>query len=68
MATLYTQQSNNQNKTLLLMASFLLIVVGIGYFVSYSYNNPVILYVAVFFSIVMNIASYWFSDKIALSM
>jgi heat shock protein HtpX len=67
MATLYTQQSNNERKTWLLMAVFLAVIVAIGYFVSYYYNNPGILYIAIIFSIVMNITSYWFSDKIALA-
>jgi heat shock protein HtpX len=67
MATLYTEQSNNTRKTWLLMAVFLAIIVAIGYFVSYYYNNPAILYIAIIFSVVMNITSYWFSDKIALA-
>ena len=65
--TLYTQQSNNVRRTWLLMAVFLAIIVAIGYFVSYYYNNPGILYIAIIFSIVMNVTSYWFSDKIALA-
>lgn len=68
MATLYTHQSSNNAKTWLLMAAFLAVVVGLGYFISYYYNNPFILYGAVIFSIIMNIGSYWFSDKIALSV
>ena len=67
MATLYTQQSNNVRRTWLLMAVFLAIIVAIGYFVSYYYNNPAILYFAIIFSVVMNVTSYWFSDKIALA-
>ena len=65
--TLYTHQSENTKKTWLLMAVFLAITVVIGYFVSYYYNNPGILYIAIIFSLVMNITSYWFSDKIALA-
>ncbi len=67
MATLYTQQSKNVTRTWLLMGVFLAIIVAIGYFVSYYYNNPAILYIAIIFSVVMNITSYWFSDKIALA-
>ena len=67
MATLYTQQSKNVTRTWLLMSVFLAIIVAIGYFVSYYYNNPAILYFAIIFSVVMNVTSYWFSDKIALS-
>jgi len=68
MPTLYTQQSRNVTKTWFLMAMFLSIVIGLGYFISYYYNNSAILYVAVIFSILMNIVSYWYSDKIVLSM
>ncbi len=68
MSTLYTQQSKNISKTWLLMAVFLAIIVSIGYFISYYYNSPGILYIAVIFSIVMNIASYWYSDTIVLSL
>ncbi|MEI6397060.1 MAG: M48 family metallopeptidase [Candidatus Taylorbacteria bacterium] len=50
------------------MALFFVIVVAVGYFISYYYNNPAILVIAVIFSMVMNIASYWYSDKISLSM
>jgi len=68
MATIYTQQSKNTRRTWLLMAVFLAIIVALGYFISYYYNNPVILYIAIIFSILMNVASYWWSDKIVLSM
>lgn len=68
MATLYTQQSKNTRKTWLLMSLFLVIIIGIGYFFSQYYGNPNILYFFVAFSVLMNIISYWFSDKVALSM
>lgn len=68
MATLYTQQSSNIRKTWLLMTVFLVFVIAIGYGVSYYLENPVILYVAVIFAIVMNIGSYWFSDKLVIKM
>ena len=68
MATLYTHQSSNTTKTWLLMAGFLAVVVGVGLVISMIYDNPVILYAAIIFSIIMNIGSYWFSDKIALSV
>ncbi len=68
MATLYTHQSQNIRKTWLLVAVFLAIVVGIGYFLAVQYQNPSILTFAIIFAVVMNIVSYWNSDKIALSM
>jgi Zn-dependent protease with chaperone function len=36
--------------------------------VSYYFNNPGILVFAVIFAIVMNITSYWFSDKIVTTI
>ncbi len=68
MATLYTHRSSNIAKTWLLVGVFLAIILGLGYFFSMQYRNPDILLIAIVFSVVMNIASYWYSDKIALSM
>jgi len=68
MATIYTHQSSNITKTWLLVGVFLAIVIGIGYFFSLYYGNPSILTIAIIFSVVMNITSFWYSDKIALSM
>ena len=49
------------------MTAFFLIVMGIGWLVSYAYGNPGILWIAVAISIVMNITAYWFSDKVAIA-
>lgn len=68
MATLYTQQSKNITKTWFLMTIFFLVVIGLGWFFSYYYGNPSILVYFALFSIVMNIVSYWFSDKIVLRL
>ncbi len=68
MATLYTQQDSNIRKTWFLMGSFLIAVIAIGYVVSWYLNDSSILYLAVIFAIMTNIGSYWFSDKLVLSM
>jgi heat shock protein HtpX len=44
------------------------VVIGIGFLFSQVYGNPSILYIFVLFAIVMNITSYWFSDKIVVSL
>ncbi len=67
-STLYTQRSRNAWRTALLMSVFLAIVLGIGYAVSWYYQNPSIMYVAFFFAIFMNVWSFWFSDKQVLFM
>jgi heat shock protein HtpX len=68
MATLYTEQSKNVTKTWLLMTVFLVVVILFGWFFSFYYGDPNILYFFVIFSILMNFFSYWFSDKIVLTL
>lgn len=50
------------------MSLFFVFVIAIGWTFSWIYNSPEVLYVAVLFSLVMNFFSYWYSDKIVLSM
>ncbi len=66
--TLYSTRDSNIRKTWLIFSLFLIVVIGIGWAVSYAYNDPGILYVAVIFSLLMNIIAYWKSDSIVLSM
>lgn len=68
MATLYQDRSRNVMKTWALMAGFLIAIIAIGWAVSYYFGNPAILYGAIVFSLIMNVGSYWFSDKIVLKM
>ena len=65
---IYTHQDENIRKTWGLMALFFSLIVVLGWFFAYFYNNTVILYVAVLFAVFMNIFSYWFSDKIVLKL
>ena len=68
MATLYTHQSENVAKTWILMTGFLLVVMALGWAISYYFNNPGILLFAVVLSVVMNVFAYWKSDKIVIAM
>ncbi|MFA6177855.1 MAG: M48 family metallopeptidase [Candidatus Paceibacterota bacterium] len=68
MTTLYTEQSKNVTKTWLLMSIFFVVVISFGWFFSFYYNNPNILYFFVIFSVLMNFFSYWYSDKIVLTL
>jgi len=68
MATLYTHKNQNILKTWFLMSGFLVFVILIGWIFGEIYGNPLILYGAIFFSVFMNITSYWFSSSIALRM
>lgn len=68
MTNLYTEQSKNIAKTWALMSVFFVLVIGLGWFFSIYYNDATILYFFVCFSIVMNVVSYWYSDKIVLTL
>ena len=50
------------------MTVFFVVIIFFGWFFSTYYGNPNILYVFVAFSILMNVFSYWFSDKIVLKL
>ena len=50
------------------MTTFLLVVIGLGWFFSYYYGDPLILWFFVGFSIFMNLFSFWFSHKIVLRL
>ena len=67
-ANLYKNQDLNIRKTWLLMAGFFVFVMMIGWFLSYYYQSPAILYIAVFISIFMNIFSYWNAHKMVLKI
>ncbi len=66
--TLYTHAESNIRKTWILITMFLVLVIGLGWFFSYTMESPGILVFAVIFSILMSFASYWYSDKIILSL
>jgi heat shock protein HtpX len=66
--TLYNHSDKNKRKTWFLLSSFLIFVIGIGYVFSIALEDPTIVYIAVFFSIISAVIGYWFSDKIVLSM
>lgn len=68
MASIYTEQDRNVRRTWLLMTIFFVVVILLGWFISIYFNSPAILYVAVIFSILMNVGSYWYSDKLVISM
>lgn len=67
-ASLYTLAGRNVRKTWFLFTAFLVIVIALGSWLSWYFNSPGVLYFAVFFAIFQSVLSYWYSDKIALSM
>lgn len=66
--TLYTQADSNIRKTWFLITVFLIMVIAIGWIFSYIFESPLILYLAMIFSLIWSFSSYWYSDKIVLSL
>src|SRR3990167_386750 len=64
----YTDISRNKRRTALFITFFLALIIGLGWFFSYSVNEPLLLPIAVGFSVLMSLTSYYFSDKIVLAM
>lgn len=65
---LYEQRSSNIRRTWMLVFGFLIIVIAVGYAISWYYGNPFILYIAVIIAFSTNFYAYWQSDKLVLSM
>src|SRR3989344_8340631 len=65
---LYSQKDSNIRKTWLLIVVFLVLIIGLGFILSYAFASVEILYFAVILAVIMNMVAYWNSDKIALSM
>jgi len=66
--TLYSQISANKRRTALYLGLFLVTVVALGWLFSYVYNSPIILYIAVVFSLFQALVSYYSGDSIALAV
>ncbi len=66
--TLYTYAESNLRKTWFLMTGFLILIIVLGWLFSYLFGNQNILFFAVIFSILTSVSSYWYSDKIVLSL
>lgn len=64
----YTEIGANKRKTAVLIGSFLIFVIGLGWVFSRALDSPIILPIAVLISIFMSVGSYWYSDRIVLAM
>ncbi len=68
MATIYTHASANIRRTWLLVSAMFVLIIAVFWVFSYAYQNPAILWFGVVFSLLMNVASFWYSDKLVLAM
>lgn len=64
---MYKQIAENKNRTVFLMIFVFALLVGIGWALSYIYEDSSILYWAVGISLLLNWFSYFNSDKIAIA-
>ncbi len=67
MATIYTHAGSNIRKTWLLMTGFLILIIALGWLFGNIFESQMILLIAVGFSVLTSISSYWYSDKIVLA-
>src|SRR3989338_4789742 len=65
---LYQQKASNIRRTWALVLGFLFVVIAVGYAISWYYDNPGILVVAIIIAVGTNFYAYWASDKLVLSM
>ena len=65
---LYDERSSNIRRTWLLIVGFLIVVIALGYGISWYYQDPSILYIAVAIAFATNFYAYWASDKLVLSL
>jgi heat shock protein HtpX len=64
----YTEISKNKSESALLVFIFLVFIIGLGWVFSRAYNSPGLLFIAVIFSTVSALISYYFSDSITLAI
>ena len=65
---IYSEISSNKRKTALLITFFLVLITALGFVFSRYFQSPALLPFAVILSVGMSLVSYFYSDKIVLSM
>ncbi|MFA6082617.1 MAG: M48 family metalloprotease [Patescibacteria group bacterium] len=65
---MYNQIDSNKRKTVLIMAIFFAVMIGIGYVFSYVYNNSFFMVIAVGIALVQAWVSYYHGDAVALAV
>jgi heat shock protein HtpX len=66
--TLYSQAESNTRKTWFLITGFCIFIIAVGWLFSYLLDSYIILIIAIILAILQSFSSYWYSDKIILSM
>ena len=66
--TFYNQIESNIRKTWFFITLFLVLIIVLGWIFSYIFDSNWILIFAVAYSVIWSFLSYWYSDKIILSL
>ncbi|MBI3261222.1 M48 family metallopeptidase, partial [Candidatus Berkelbacteria bacterium] len=68
MTTVYTQIGANKRKTVFLIGTFLVFIIGLAFVLGQVYEIEWLLPLAVIFSLVQALSAYYFSDRLALAV
>ena len=65
---MYKQIDSNKRRTAFLLGLFLVFVIGLGYLLSYVFDNQLILIIAVIIAVTQALVSYYYADSITLAV
>lgn len=66
--TLYTQADSNIRKTWFYLSIFVGLIILVGWIISYYSGSSIIFWLALGLSLLISLSSFWFSDKVVLTM
>ncbi len=66
--SLYAQAESNIRKTWFYLFFFLILIIAVGWLISYFLQSPAILWIAIAISLLINFFGYWYSDRIVLAI
>ncbi len=66
--SVYDQIGSNKWKTIFYIGLFLIFIIGLGWLFAYIYNAPIILILAVVIAVGQAMISYFWGDRVALSL
>jgi heat shock protein HtpX len=65
---MYKEVDRNKRNTFFLISFFVIFIIGLGWALSYIFNNQFILIIAVIIAVIQSWISYYYSDRIVLTM
>lgn len=68
MVNLYSHKEENIWKTWVFLGFFSVLIMGLGWFIAFFYDNVFVFVLAILLAIFGNIFSYWYGDKLVLKL